>query len=296
VLELNSHVMNGTIRLLIVLLLITCMISVCAGAVTPIRSDGQLRYAEITSSNTDYSLKPWGHAVFFINEEPIVIKGVRLYAFRYGDLQANVSIEIWDENLTTLYKDVILYEKLPLHQAINENDAQRAKSWQTIPLPDHLVTDDFYLVIFTNSYAMKENKRGIAIYYTAPSTSGTSHTVKSNPNRIDELTMNMWGKSFPPTDVDWMIRVLYSQPVVTNTVQEPTPLKETVQPTISMQALAQTSPVSTQSITSQQTSPVSPQSIPASPLTSVPTPTKATIEIPVVILTIVFSLYVFRRV
>jgi hypothetical protein len=176
-----------------------------------------------------------------------------------------------------------------LHQAINENDAQRAKSWQTIPLPDHLVTDDFYLVIFTNSYAMKENKRGIAIYYTAPSTSGTSHTVKSNPNRIDELTMNMWGNSFPPTDIDWMIRVLYSTPVVTTTVQQTTSVKETAQPVTSVTSAAAPSGTATGSPDN------TPVSTSLAPVSASPTPTKAPVEIAVLALAVILIVCVFRR-
>jgi len=295
-LELNQTSMKIKIPSLVLLLLIAFIMPVCAIAATPIRDDGQLKYSTLTSTTLSYALKPWGHAVFFQNTAPIVVTGVRVYACRYGDLQANVSIEIWDENFTALYKDVISYEKLPLNSAMSSGSGfLNALSWQNIAIPDHLVTGNFYIVIFTNSYAYSENKHGISIGYTKPSTSSTSHTVKTNPNRIDELILNNKGESYPPTDVDWMIRVLYKEPVTITTVPQTTSMKETVQPTISMQALAQTSPVSTRSIPSPQTSPVSPQSITSPSLTSVPTPTKAAMEIPVVILTIVLSLCVFRR-
>jgi hypothetical protein len=282
---------------LVLILLLACVLPVCADGATPIRDNGQLTYSTADSTKSSYGLRPWGHAVFFENKVPIVVDGVRLYAYRYGDLEGEVRIEIWDENLTRLYRDVIAYEKLPLHQSLSdESDRLDVISWQNIPIPGHLVTGNFYLVIFTDSYAPKDNKHGISIGFTTPSTSATSHTVKSGPNRIDEITMNLRGTSFPPTDVDWMIRVLYSPPVATTTVQATTPLKGKVKSTISVQTPVQTSPVSTQGITSPQPSPASTQGIPSSPLAPVPTPTKSAMEIPVIILTIVLSLCVFRRV
>ncbi|WAC05902.1 MAG: hypothetical protein OS112_04535 [Methanoregula sp.] len=275
--------MYKKIILLAIILLISCVLPVWADTATPIRDDGQLKYSILGSTTTSYSLRPWGHAVFFQNNEPIVVNGVRLYAYRYGDLDGNVRIEIWDENLKTLYKDQIPYEKLPLHRAMSDaSDARQVISWQNIPVPDHLVTGNFYLVIFTDSYAPTENKHGISIGYTKPSTSSTSHTVKSNPNRIDELALNMRGESYPPTEVDWMIRVLYKEPVATTTTQQTTPVKETVQPVTTVVSVTAPSEANTGSL----------GNVPAS---APPAPTQTPVEIPVLVLAIVISVCILKR-
>ena len=253
--------------------MIVCIHPVSASGVAPIRDNGILKYTPLTSSTGSYTVN---HAVFFSNTDPIAINGVRVYGFHYGDLQANVTIEIWDENLTTLYQDIIPYEKIPFQTAANRSDFSKSKSWVTIPIPEHIVSGNFYIVLFTHSYAFEDNKHGFSIGFTRPSDSGTSHMVKSNPNRIVDSPLIIGSNTYLTKNIDWMIQVLYSQPVT------PTIVKETVKPTIAVQSTSQNDAGSVGAAPSSPTAPAQPVA------------TNAAMELPVVLLTILLSIGFFR--
>jgi hypothetical protein len=265
-------------------MMIVCISPVYAGGVAPIRDNGILKYTTFTSSIGSYTVN---HAVFFSNTVPITINGVRVYGFHYGDLQANVTTEIWDENLTTLYQDIIPYETIPFQTAANRSDFRKSLSWVTIPIPEHIVSGNFYIVLFTHSYAFEDNKHGFSIGFTRSSDSGTSHTVKSNPNRIVDSPVIIGSNSYLTKNIDWMIQVLYSLPVTTTsvketiTVQGTNTVKKTAQPTISVPSTSQT-----------DAGPFG--ATPSPPVPAQPVATKAAMELPVVLLTIILSIGFFR--
>ncbi|WAC05871.1 MAG: tetratricopeptide repeat protein [Methanoregula sp.] len=175
-----------------------------------IRYDGELGYEPAGKLTGCWAFLHKGHAVLYSNNKTIIVTGVRVAGCRYGDNDAKVRIEIWDKNLTTLYHDVIPYEKIPFNTTMPGQSCERDSSWIDIGLPDHEVRGDFYIVIFTDSYSISDKEHGIYILYYTPSETGTSSIVLPNPNRIDNSTIGK--QNYKAGEFDWMVHVLYTNP------------------------------------------------------------------------------------
>jgi len=207
--------MKKILFLLLILLISLIYVSpVGASAVIPIKSEGIMKYDIGDKYTGTYGLKPWGHAVYFPNSDPIIIDGIQIQGVKFGELPGFVTIEIWDDNLNTLSQDLVPYDKIPLKTTSIPDECNLELEWVTIPISPHRVTGNFYLVVFTDSYNFDLTKHGIYLGYVIPSISGSSHTVLSLPNnRFDEIRI---GSGFLTSSIDWMIRVLYSPAPVTN--------------------------------------------------------------------------------
>lgn len=199
--------MKKAILLLAFVLCIACIAPVAAD-VAPMRDDGQLKYTNLATATGTYGMRPAGHAVYFTNKDPIIITGVRIYGCKYGDNAGNVRFEIWDENMTTLYSDTVAYDKVPFRTAATQGEIKNSLDWQSVTLPDHPVTGNFYYVVFTDSAAFGAG-HGMRIGFTQPTAAFTSHAVGGSPNQIKEKTINAETGSFTTDKVDWMIRPLY---------------------------------------------------------------------------------------
>lgn len=176
---------------------------------TSIQFDGELGYVPLGELTGCWSLITGAHAVFYTNNKTIVVNGVRVAGCRYGKPEGNVSIQIWDKNLTTLFRDIIPYEVIPFPAVeIGGPTCISNSSWVDIGISDHEVTGDFYLVIHTDSYQLSEKEHGIFIVYSTPSETGTSYVVKRNPNRLTTYSIGGYNTS----ELDWMIRVVYKYP------------------------------------------------------------------------------------
>jgi hypothetical protein len=170
--------------------------------------DGELGYVPAGEPTGCSSLSKDGHAVFYANNRTIAVTGVRMAGCRYGKAGGKARIEIWDSDFTTLYSDTILHEQIPFTAVKDEEDCLTNSSWVDIDLPDHEVSGDFYVVLFTNSLPISMKEPGIFIVYDTPSGTGTSFTVTTNPNRVEEQTVGKAG--YRPEELDWMIHVLYT--------------------------------------------------------------------------------------
>ena len=266
--------MKKAFFLLAVLLVLACIAPVAAGT-APMRDDGQLKYTNLATASGTYGMRPAGHAVYFTNKDPIIITGVRIYGCKYGDNAGNVRFEIWDEDMTTLYRDTVPYDKVPFRTAATQGEIKNALDWQSVTLPDHLVTGNFYYAIFTDSAAFGAG-HGIPIGFTQPSVAFTSHAVFSSPNRISEKTINGVAGTWTTDKVDWMIRPLYKDaPATTATTAQ------------------QTTVVTTQ--LAGTTAAAAEVTLAAASTTAAAVPTKAPVEIGVVVIAAVLGLGMIRK-
>jgi tetratricopeptide (TPR) repeat protein len=174
-----------------------------------IQYDGELNYVPVGEPTGCCALIQSGHAVFYTNNKTIAVTGVRVAGSRYVKTDGNVRIEIWDKNFTALYSDIIPYERIPFTDIKTDQECINKSLWVDIDLPDHEVTGDFYIVIFTDSYPVSIREHAIFIDYYTPSETETSYAVKRNPNRLDTTLV---GELYKTSELDWMIRVLYKNP------------------------------------------------------------------------------------
>lgn len=240
--------------------------------VIPVQYDSELRYDTglIPPLYHDYS--PGGFAVFFSNKDDIFIKGIRLFGCRYGDVLDNVTIEIWDKNLTKLYRYSIPYEKIPFNKL---DESQRSEvffnkiaTWVNIGIPEFKVSNDFFIVIFTHSDEGYDDEYGIFIGFEIQEGNFTSHIVHSNPNRIETEGGPAGNKQY-----DWRIRVLYSkQPTIT-----PNPTSNPSFPV----AIVPTTTVTTNAFPT---------------ISTWTSPTKAGSDFPIILFLILLSIYLIRRI
>jgi hypothetical protein len=183
--------------------------------------DGELKYDPIGEPTGSWAFVKDGHAVFYSNNKTIDVTGIRVAGCRYGKTNAKVVIEIWDKNLSTLYHDEIPYDSLPFRTIQDDDESLTGSSWVDIALPDHEVTGDFYIVIFTDSYPLHIREHGIYIAYYTPSETGTSATMLTYPNRFD--TPSIGKENYTPDELDWMIHVLYKNPPASAAIVPSTP-------------------------------------------------------------------------
>ena len=175
--------------------MVVCISSVCA-----IQHDGILKYDTGDSGTIagTYGMNPWGHAVLFKNKDTITVDGVKVYGCKYGTGTKKIFVEIWDKDLKRLYRDSVLLNDVSVGQMdVSANNCGAVASWADIPLPNHDVTGDFYIIVFTYSPKASDTSQGMSIGYTQPSSTATSHTVTAIPNKIDEVTI---AKQYDPTD------------------------------------------------------------------------------------------------
>jgi hypothetical protein len=195
---------------------------VCIAPVYAIDHDGVLKYdmADSGKVTNTYGMNPWGHAVFFKNKDTITVTGIQLYGCQFGTGTKKVTIEIWDKDLKMLYQDKIPYSQISMGMMdVSLNNCPDVASWAEIPLPNHVVTGDFYMVVFTNSPKPGPSSQGMSLGYTMTSITGTSHTLLSNPDRIDDISL---GGKYSQLAIDWIIRVYYTNPPKT-TMSTPVP-------------------------------------------------------------------------
>jgi hypothetical protein len=174
--------------------------------------DGELMYNGIGEPTGCSALLKEGHGVLFHNNGSITVTGVRVAGCRYGKTNADIRVELWDTNFTTLATDTLPYAALPFRAIKDEKECMNGSSWVDIPLPDHPVTGDFYLVIFTNSYPMSVREHGIFIVFNTPSETGSSVAMLTGPNQLDTPKIGEVG--YATAEVDWLIHVLYTNPPV----------------------------------------------------------------------------------
>jgi hypothetical protein len=171
-----------------------------------------------------------GYAVFFSNDKKQNINGIKICGGRYDDTSREFDIEIWDNNLKTLYSATYDYtDFFPVsYTPLDYSDLK----WVTIDVPNIEVTGNFYVAIFTYSrpFSWGKNahlqapKGGIAIGHDSNTKFGNSFVVVKDPNRFEE-----WPTNFPlQENTDWMIRaVVYGAngenhaPVITTITADP---------------------------------------------------------------------------
>lgn len=192
--------------LLFFILMVACISSACA-----IQHDGILKYDTGDSGTIQgsHGMNPWGHAVLFKNKDTITVNGIQVYGCKFGTGTKKIFVEIWDNDLKRLYRDSILLNDVKVGQM----DASKTKcgtdgSWADISLPEHVVTGDFYVAVFTYSPKVSATTQGMLIGFTQPSSTATSHTVTVTPNKIDDLIIQ---QQYEPTDIDWTIRTYYKK-------------------------------------------------------------------------------------
>lgn len=211
---------------------------VCIASAGAIRHDGVLKYDTGDSGTVTgtYGMNPWGHAVLFKNPGTVTVTGIQVYGCKFGTGAKKIFIEIWDKDLKRLYRDSVVLNDIPVGQMdVSQNNCGAVSSWADIPLPDHAVTGDFYLVVFTYTPKAGATTQGMSIGLTYPSTTATSHTVTGDPNRIDEVTVL---KQYDPTDIDWMIRAYYTKTAATTAGTPVTNLTEQTTRTVTTTAPA----------------------------------------------------------
>jgi len=247
--------------------------------VCALQYDGILKYDAADSGSVagTFAMRPSGHAVFFKNTGTITVPGIRLYGCKYGTGDKMIFVEIWDKDLKQLYRDVIPLKDIAVGQvAYTSQGCGSDASWADIALPDHSVTGDFYVAVFTYSPKPDATTQGLRIGYTTPSSTATSHTVMENPNKIDEITI---AQSYDPSQIDWTIRTYYKKAPVTTAVTTP----------------ASVTPVTTGAVETT----VSAIAPPADPTTAVPAttaePTKAGIGTGLIVIGIGVSLILWKR-
>jgi len=172
--------------------------------------DGELGYTSPGVPTGSWALQKDGHAVLFHNGRTITLTGVRIAGCRYGKGDGQVRIEIWDRNFTVLSSDTIPYDQVPLPAVDDETACLERSAWVDTSLPGHDVNGDFYLVLFTGSGPASQKEPGIDIVYGTPTDAKTSFTVSTSPNRIAALKIGSAG--YRAEEIDWMIRVLYTEP------------------------------------------------------------------------------------
>jgi hypothetical protein len=155
-----------------------------------------------------------GFGVLFSNENILEIPEVKICAVRYDGKIEDFEIEIWDEDLQTLYSKSYGYEEIfPVSYPYpNKEDLQ----WVTLPLDSPVtVTGDFYVGFFGDGEPFGKSAReefpntpegGVAIGNTM-NNSGHSCMLEKNPNQIDKwpAISNHW--NILQEEIDWMIRV-----------------------------------------------------------------------------------------
>ena len=155
-----------------------------------------------------------GYAVFFSNDGKLNVNGIRICGARYDDTTREFDVELWDENLKTLYTASYDYtDFFPESTPLDYSDLK----WVTIDVPNIEVINNFYVVIFTyggpwswykGAYELPALKGGIVIGRDFDTKSGNSFVVNKFPNN----TIVDWPTNFNiQEDTDWMIRVVTSQ-------------------------------------------------------------------------------------
>jgi hypothetical protein len=253
---------------------------VCISPVYAIQQDGVLKYDAADSGQITgtYGMNPWGHAVLFKNKDTITVTGIQLYGCQFGTGNKKVTVEIWDKDLKLLYQNKIPYSQISMGMMdVSQTGCAGVGSLADIPLPNHVVTGDFYVVVFTYSPKPTPTSQGMNIGFTTTSTTGTSHTVLSNPNKIDDLTIQ--GK-YNQLAIDWIIRVYYTNPPKT-TISTPVP------------SLTQQSGQTITTTIPLVTSPTMDQ-ISATPFVKAES-TKANISVSLVVIGVIISMLLWKR-
>jgi hypothetical protein len=198
-----------------VLFIAIVIMGVCISCVGAIQHDGVLKYdaGDSGKATGTYGMNPWGHAVLFKNPDTITVTGIQVYGCKFGTGDKKIFVEIWDKDLKQLYKDSIELNSISLGEMdINTGNCLSIGSWADIPLPDHVVTGNFYVVVLTYSPKASPTTQGMPLGFTTTSITGTSHTVKENPNVIDDITI---ANKYSPAAIDWMIRAYYTKSAAT---------------------------------------------------------------------------------
>ena len=148
-----------------------------------------------------------GHAVKFSPDStPFTINTIKVFGRRYGD-DGKIRLEIWDQNKNILYSNIS-----------NHSDYfTPIRSWAYIKVPDIIISGDFYVVLFTNSY----------IPYATPTTGiYTSYDNSSSINRsyrVENYNVFHWTLSTPQETTNWMIRVVGTGTFTPTPTVSPTP-------------------------------------------------------------------------
>mgnify|MGYP000959038356 CR=1 FL=1 len=100
--------------------------------------------------DTTGSRSPSGHAVFFSGENGLKVSGIQLYSYRYDEIDQGMTVELWDEDLKTIYSKSYDYEDHFPYSYPQDSEAKL--DWVTITIPDVQVDGGFYVVLFTNSF------------------------------------------------------------------------------------------------------------------------------------------------
>lgn len=140
------------------------------------------------------SYGPRGHAVFFSNDMKLNINGIRICGARCGDVTREFEIEIWDDNLKTLYSAAYEYTDFFSDTHPPRMDNKYLK-WVTIDVPDVKVNGNFYVAIFTDS----RFDSGIVIGRDSDTKSGNSFIANKYQNELLERCQD---------NADWMIRAM----------------------------------------------------------------------------------------
>jgi hypothetical protein len=191
-------------------------------------SDGELKNDKGVP-NYYWFYRSSGHAVYFNTTNPLTITGIRIYGCKWGaeNQNATVTVSIWDDHLQTLYQDQVPYAKILLNSPDANNKCSPVARWADIPLPEHTVNGNFYVTLFTDSYPVSANQHGIYIGFNTNSATRASHSAASNPNSILDagIVPSVSNISYQLSEIDWMIRVLYTQsgnsPVTVSTTTIP---------------------------------------------------------------------------
>lgn len=194
------------------------IMSVCISSACAIQHDDIMKYdfGDSGPVTGTWSMNPQGHAVFFKNPGTITVTGLQVFGCKFGTGEKKIYIEIWDKNLTQLYKDSLFLNDIPVEPLDLKagKNCDKVGTWADIPLPDHVISGDFYVVVFTYSPLANETTQGMFVGFTTTSITATSHTVTSNPNFIVDKTIY---KKYSPAAIDWMIRVYYTKSIPART-------------------------------------------------------------------------------
>ncbi len=198
--------------------------------ITPVQDsaiphDGELAYASPGEPTGVAAFLKEGHAVFFRNPGTVAITGIRIAGCTYGDTRGKkVRVEIRDANLTTLTSDTVPYDGIPFAPVKEEAACLASAGWEEIDLPDHPVTGDFYLVLFTGSGLISQKEPGLFIVFTTPSDAKTSSVAAAGQNRLIPQEISA---RYDPVELDWMVSVLYMEPAgIANATGEPAALPQ----------------------------------------------------------------------
>jgi Tol biopolymer transport system component len=181
-------------------------------------------------------LSPSGHAVFFSNDGKLNINGIRICGARCGDATREFDVEIWDNNLKTLYSAAYDYTDFfpETYTPLDYSDLK----WVTIDVPNIEVNGNFYVAIFTYC---RPRSYDLAIGYDSDTKSGNSFVLDKNPNRITDWETFTWDLS--QKDTDWMIRAVVCgangeghAPVITSITADPSVVSQGGSSTITVVA------------------------------------------------------------